>query len=252
MEAADAAETDPLAGVRYGYDRWSGIYDHDLNPLPALEEPLVRAAIADPKGLDVLDLGCGTGRLAVWLANSGAHVTALDFSEGMMAQARLKPGAERITFVHHDLHDSLPLQNNAFDLIVSSLVLEHIRDLARFFQEIKRTLRVGGRSLVTTVHPAMFLRGSQARFTDPESNKIVQPGSLPQTFGEIVTSILAAGLKIVAIQEQSPTAEFAANFPRAEKYVGWPMLLVLELASFQNSPPRGQRSSPVELPARSL
>jgi len=37
--------TDPLSSVRGGYDRWALVYDHDANPLPALEETLVRAAI---------------------------------------------------------------------------------------------------------------------------------------------------------------------------------------------------------------
>ena len=57
--------TDPLASVRHGYDRWAAVYDHDGNPLLGLEEPIVRAAVGDVRGLDVLDLGCGTGRHAL-------------------------------------------------------------------------------------------------------------------------------------------------------------------------------------------
>jgi malonyl-CoA O-methyltransferase len=38
------------------------------------------------------------------------------------------------------------------------------------------------------MHPAMFLRGSQARFTDPESGRIVQPGNLNRAFGDFVMS----------------------------------------------------------------
>src|SRR5512133_1570407 len=68
-----------VAGVRRGYDRWAPVYDHDANPLTALEEPLVRVALGDVAGLSVVDLGCGTGRHALWLAAAGASVTALDF-----------------------------------------------------------------------------------------------------------------------------------------------------------------------------
>ena len=71
---------------KHGYDRWASIYDHDLNPLPALEEPVFRAAVGDVRGLSVVDLGCGTGRHAIWLAG-GAAVIAIDFSEGMLAEA---------------------------------------------------------------------------------------------------------------------------------------------------------------------
>src|SRR5262245_5069064 len=95
---------DILAAVQSGYDRWAAVYDHDANPLQALEEPVVRRAVGDPAGLDVLDLGCGTGRDALWLAAAGATVTAIDFSEGMLDEARRKHGAEQIRFVCHDIH----------------------------------------------------------------------------------------------------------------------------------------------------
>src|SRR5215218_4868040 len=99
--------TDDLKTVRDGYDRWAAVYDHDGNPLQGLEEPAVRAAVRDVRGLAVLDLGCGTGRHALWLAAAGARVTAVDFSEGMLAEARQKPGAELVRWVDHDLHTPL-------------------------------------------------------------------------------------------------------------------------------------------------
>ena len=74
--------------IRTGYDRWALVYDHDGNPLVALEEPFVRVAVGDVRGQAVLDLGCGTGRHTLWLAQAGATVTAVDFSEGMLAAAR--------------------------------------------------------------------------------------------------------------------------------------------------------------------
>src|SRR5262245_58059949 len=103
MEETPHADGDST--IRAGYDRWSPTYDHDGNPMPALEEPLVREAIGRARGLAVLDLGCGTGRHALWLAAAGAEVTAVDFSEGMLAEARRKPGAEAVRFVAHDLHE---------------------------------------------------------------------------------------------------------------------------------------------------
>jgi malonyl-CoA O-methyltransferase len=40
---------------------------------------------------------------------------------------------------------------------------------------------------------------------------------------------VGAGFTVVGIDERAPDAAFAARYPRAEKYVGWPMLLVLRL-----------------------
>jgi malonyl-CoA O-methyltransferase len=221
----------PLSNVRQGYDRWAAIYDSDGNPLQALEGPIVRAAIGDPRGLEVLDLGCGTGRHTLWLAESGAHVTAIDFSENMLAEARRKRGVERVRFRRHDLHEPLPFAAGQFDLAVSGLVLEHLRELAPFFTEMRRVLKPRGRAVVSAMHPAMFLKGSQARFTDPSTGELVRPGSMQYSVSEFVMSAVRAGLVLNHLREFAPTDTLAASHPRAAKYVGWPMLLVMELSS---------------------
>jgi ubiquinone/menaquinone biosynthesis C-methylase UbiE len=221
---------DALSSVRSGYDRWAAVYDHDANPLLALEGPAVRAAVGDVRGRNALDLGCGTGRHALWLAAAGATVTGVDFSEGMLAQARRKPGAEAIRFVVHDLHLPLPFAAE-FDLVVSGLVLEHLRELGGFFAEAHRVLKPGGRAVVSAMHPAMLLRGTQARFTDPESGELVQPGSLAHSVGAFVMAAVQAGFRLSDVAELAPDAEFAVKYPRAAKYVGWPMLVVMSLAA---------------------
>lgn len=223
--------TDPLASVRSGYDRWARVYDHDSNPLQALEEPVLRAAVGDPRGLAALDLGCGTGRHTLWLAAAGATVTAVDFSEGMLAEARKRPGAQAVRFLAHDLHQPLPLLDGQFDLVVSGLVLEHLRELDGFFAEARRVLPPNGRAVISAMHPAMFLRGTQARFTDPASGELVQPGSVPHSIAAFVMAALRAGFRLSNIAEFAPDAEFAARYPRAAKYVGWPMLVVMSLVA---------------------
>jgi ubiquinone/menaquinone biosynthesis C-methylase UbiE len=223
--------TDTVLSVRDGYDRWAAVYDHDANPLPVLEEPVVQRAVGDMRGLNVLDLGCGTGRHALWLSDKGACVTAVDFSEGMLAEARCKPEAETIRFVQHDLHTPLPLADGEFDLVVSGLVLEHLGDLVGFFREIKRVLKSNAQAVVSAMHPAMFLRGSQARFTDPSTGELVQPGSIAHSISDFIMAVLRAELRLTGIEEISPDAEFAARYPRAEKYIGWPMVVIMQLAS---------------------
>src|SRR5438128_2141453 len=105
---SDAQQPGQLSSVRGGYDRWALVYDHDANPLTALEEPYMKEAAGNVRGLTVLDLGCGTGRHTVWLAAAGANVTAVDFSEGMLEEARRKPQAAGVRFIVHDLHEPLP------------------------------------------------------------------------------------------------------------------------------------------------
>jgi len=220
---------DPLPHVREGYDRWARVYDHDANPLIALEDPAVRAAIGEVRGLAVLDLGCGTGRHSLWMAAAGALVTAVDFSRGMLREARRKPGAERVRFLPCDLRQPLPFADGAFHLVVSGLVLEHVPDLDVFFGEARRVLRPGGRAVISAMHPAMFLRGAQARFTDPASGEIVRPGSVPHQVDDFVAAARCAKFTVEGVAESAADAAFAARYPRAERYVGWPMLVVLLL-----------------------
>lgn len=79
--------------AREGNDRWAAVHDDEQNPLIALEERHLPAVLGAVRGLDVIDLGCGTGRQSVQLARAGASVTAVDFSAGMLAKARQRPDA---------------------------------------------------------------------------------------------------------------------------------------------------------------
>ena len=241
---------DPLCAVRDGYARWAAVYDHDANPLPALEDSYVRKALGDVLGLDVLDLGCGTGRHTAWLASAGARVTAVDFSEEMLERCRRKASAGGVDFVVHDLHDPLPFRDATFDAVVSGLVLEHLRDLDAFFMESQRVLRPHGRAVVSAMHPAMFLRGSRARFTDPDSGEVVAPGSLPHQLGEMVMAALGAGFILSGVDEVAPDAEFVGRYPRAERYLGWPMLVVLTMRSQRIRHSTDRATGPLEPRAR--
>ena len=223
-----AAKPDPAA-IRSGYDRWSEVYDHDRNPLVALEEPVVREALGDVSGLTVLDLGCGTGRHSLWLAGAGARVTGVDFSEGMLNEARRKHGASAVRFLAHDLHQPLPFEAAAFDRVVSGLVLEHLHDLRFVFGEARRVLKPAGRAVISAMHPAMYLKGVEARFTDPDTGQKVRPGSVAHPLGDFVMAAVGSGFALEAISEHAPSADFAVRFPRAERYVNWPMLVVLQL-----------------------
>jgi len=180
--------------TREGYDKWSSIYDDEDNPLIQLEKPVFQKMTGDVRGLRVLDAGCGTGRHALALAAAGAEVTAMDFSEGMLARARAKRGAADVRWIEHDLATSFPFANAGFDLAISCLVLDHIRDLEGVFRELKRVVKNGGFIVTTVMHPAMMLRGVQARFTDPKTGRRVLPAAVSNQISTYVMSVQQAGL----------------------------------------------------------
>jgi len=140
-----------VVSTQEGYDRWSEIYDDETNPLVMLEGPELARALGEVRGLRVLDVGCGTGRHAVELAKSGASVTGVDFSAGMLEKARAKPGAASVRFIHQDASGPLPFAPQSFDRVISCLVVDHVRDLTPFFGELHRVCRDDGFIVVSAL-----------------------------------------------------------------------------------------------------
>lgn len=215
--------------TKEGYDRWSEIYDDEANPLIVLEERYFPDLLGDVRGSDVVDLGCGTGRHAVRLAAGGARVTAVDFSEGMVAKARSKAGWDRVRFVAHDLTQRLPFADRSFHRVLAGLVLDHIGDLTGFLSECRRVCRPDGFVLVSGFHPALMLCGIQARFIDPASGRDVRPASYAHQISDYVMAVVRSGLTFDHISEHAVDEEVVLRSPRAAKYLGWPLLLLMRL-----------------------
>jgi ubiquinone/menaquinone biosynthesis C-methylase UbiE len=224
---------DEFVPTREGYDRWSEIYDDEANPLVMIEEPEVARALGDVNGLALLDVGCGTGRHAVRFANAGAVVTGVDFSTGMLEKARIKPGAAAVRFVLQDASGALPFESKSFDRVISCLVVDHVRDLVTFFGGLRRVCRDDGFIVVSVMHPAMMLKGVQARFHDPRTGARVFPQSVENQISDYVMAALNTGLRIQHLSEHSVTPDLVTRAPRAEKYLGWPMLFMMTLVAPQ-------------------
>jgi SAM-dependent methyltransferase len=105
------------------------------------------------RGARILDAGCGTGRLAAELADSGiARVWGVDASPEMLAVARAK--TQRAGFKEGRL-EALPFRDAWFDAAVAWLVV-HLVDRGAAFSELLRVLRPGGRVAVVSFDPAHF------------------------------------------------------------------------------------------------
>ncbi len=218
-----------VVGTREGYDRWASLYDGEDNPLIRLDRRTWDALVGEVAGRRVLDVGCGTGRQSLRLAERGAIVTGIDFSEGMLARAAAKPGAARVSWVRHDAEAMLPFADGAFDIIVNGLMLDHVADLAGLFGEMKRVCRAGGRIAISVMHPAMILRGVTARFTDPATGRETRPASREHTISDYVMAATAAGLRLEHLAEYRVDDALVRVSPRAAKYLHWPLLLQMRL-----------------------
>jgi ubiquinone/menaquinone biosynthesis C-methylase UbiE len=97
-------------------------------------------------GAPVVDVGCGTGTLAIALAALGAAVIGVDGDPEVLALARAKPGADAVQW-RKGLATPLPLAGATIDRVVMSLLLHHLDAGAKraALAEAVRVLRPGGR-----------------------------------------------------------------------------------------------------------
>src|SRR5688572_20232515 len=115
--------------VRDAYNQWALTYDSDRNLTRDLDQIVTRETIGHGRYTSILELGCGTGKNTVLLAQLGERVQSLDFSEAMLSQARAKQPGANVTFSVADLMQPWPCADRSVDLVVCNLVLEHIADL---------------------------------------------------------------------------------------------------------------------------
>jgi len=107
-----------------------------------------------PTEAPVLEAGCGDGSFTADLARHFSSVTAIDISDGQIAEnARRLPG---ITFRQHDVSERLPFEDGVFAAVWCSEVLEHLFDPGYALREMRRVLRPGGRLLVTVPYHGRF------------------------------------------------------------------------------------------------
>jgi len=107
--------------------------------------PLFVAFAAPRAKGKALDVGCGTGNLAVELASNRdfASIEAFDISEAYIAYAKARGADARINFQTADAC-AIPFPNDTFDLTVSMLVLAFIPEPQRAVREMARVTKQGG------------------------------------------------------------------------------------------------------------
>ncbi|MET8249343.1 methyltransferase, FxLD system [Streptomyces sp. NPDC005202] len=100
-----------------------------------------------------LDVGCGTGALAAYLASLGYTVDGVDFADSALARARDEHAdAEGVRWLHLDIErdDPVELSEDGYDLITMRLMYPFLRDRTRVLHGLGERLRPGGALVVIT------------------------------------------------------------------------------------------------------
>ena len=135
-----------------GYQLWARTYDHEHNPMLSIEQRILESLLPPLYGLDIVDLGCGTGRWLEAAKNARARrLAGVDISPEMLNVARAKLGDAATLICAECTNATIPAASA--DLILCNFVLSYLDDPERFLHFVKTTLRPGGSLFLTDVHP---------------------------------------------------------------------------------------------------
>ncbi|EJN57621.1 class I SAM-dependent methyltransferase [Halogranum rubrum] len=180
-------------------DRFSQIAHHYDDKHDSEEKPIYNACAslvvehADPRADDVvLDLGTGTGLIALALAESASHVVGRDISDGMITQARSKAadsGIENVEFGYGEFRD--PQYDGKVDIVVSNFALHHLPD-----DEKREAIEV-----IADLGPRRFVLGDAMFFgsTAPDE-PLFGHGVDGATVGMLVDVLTDVGFVITAVE----------------------------------------------------
>lgn len=151
------------------YDSFARFYDLEYRSYS--DDLAMYATLAARAGTRILELACGTGRVAIHLARAGFQVTGIDTSEAMLAIARERLAAEapqirdRVFLVQADMRRFRLA--GTFDLAIYAInsfmhLMTH-QDQARSLKCVARRLREGGLLAADIFNPELSLYDSEGR-----------------------------------------------------------------------------------------
>lgn len=135
--------------IATAFSRAVQTYDQQANLQREVADHLIQQILQNHALGKILDAGCGTGYVAQKLKqNNRYHLTALDLSATMLNQAKINHSADE--YVQGDI-EALPLLDQSFDCVVSSLALQWCHSLQGALNELLRVLKSGGQLYVSTL-----------------------------------------------------------------------------------------------------
>jgi ubiquinone/menaquinone biosynthesis C-methylase UbiE len=157
--------------TKSAYNIWAAQYDSNENKTRDLEAKALREVLGNQSFEHCLEVGCGTGKNTEWLITKAKQVTAIDLSEAMLAKAKAKIQDGVVKFIQEKKKKNWPFQQEGFDLVTFSLVLEHIENLDVIFQKVSTILKKAGMFTLETpsIQTICRIKGKirdQRRITD--------------------------------------------------------------------------------------
>ncbi|MEP6570285.1 MAG: methyltransferase domain-containing protein [Acidobacteriota bacterium] len=200
--------------VAAAYNDWAESYDIDQNLTRDLAAQTLRQVKLNLDGRKLIEVGCGTGRNTAWLAERAAEIVGLDFSEAMLARAKVRVNDPRVSFVQQDARTAWSFADASVDVVIAMLILEHVEHLETVFAEAARVLRSGGDFFLCELHPMRQLGGGQAQFCNARTGEHQLVTAFLHGVSDYVNAALALGFELQHLGEWRDVAAPINSQPR--------------------------------------
>lgn len=191
------------------FDRAADYYD-ETRAFPDGIAPEVGAFVAEKLGFNqqthLLEVGVGTGRIALPLLPHVGSITGFDISTQMMGKLRAKQGGETIRLTVADAHQ-MPFVADSFDAVYITHVLHLVKDPVQVLHEIKRVVKAG--------HPFIHMRNrysntsAMQQVVDAWNTATPEKSKGPKRWDNTDEALAGAGIVL--------DAEYGYTFPYISK-----------------------------------
>jgi SAM-dependent methyltransferase len=209
--------------VRSGYGEWVDTYEQtvqdamDIELLEGLEQPVWSGEAAD--------LGCGTGRTGAWLSERGVTaIDGVDLTPEMLQLAEARGVYRRL--VEADV-GATGLGTGEYDLVVTSLVDEHLERLEPLYSEAFRLARPGGTYALVGYHPHFIMAAGMPTHFDSASGEPIAIETHVHMLSAHVSAGLEAGWTLAEMRERLIDDAWLELKPKWERLRGQPIAFAL-------------------------
>ena len=221
-----------MAGGTARYDEIADFYDATAGR--SVTDPATAALLelaGEVRGLALLDVACGQGRVAREFARRGARVTGVDISTALLAKAKAAEARQPlgITYAEADATDRAVLAGQSFDGVACNYGLTDVDDLDGLLATVARVLAVGGWFVFSLLHPCVPGWDRDAPSSWPPSLGYFHEGwwlaSNPgfrgkvganhRTLSTYLNSLTCHGFVLEQVAEPRPGADWQQRLPGA-------------------------------------
>lgn len=199
------------------YEKMATIYEENNEKDMAYniyyDRPGIIELLGEVKNKHVLDVGCAAGFFSKWAIDQGGIVTAIDYSDAMVEKTKsLTEGLADVKKA--DIAEPMPfLCDDYYDVIIASLVLHYVENMACTIHELVKKLKVGGSIVLSVHHPFMdftyfncedYFKTEIIHDQWTKSGEIIKVSFYRRPLNQILNALSEHGLLIEKVSEPMP------------------------------------------------